>query len=103
MRAHFIAFRLEGTRSNRDGVGARLAVSAGGRIRVAARLGGGSYQSAGDGRIHLGLGSFDRVEFVEIRWPSGRVDRHRDLAVDTNHVLREGDTSLKPSMVLPHH
>src|SRR5207248_189225 len=72
---HSVTFRLEGTSSNRDGVGARVAVTAGGRRRVAARCGGGSYQSAGDPRLHFGLGSARRVDGVEVRWPSGRVDR----------------------------
>jgi hypothetical protein len=85
--AHFIAFRLEGTASNRDAVGARLAIWAGGRRRVAARLGGGSYQSAGDGRIHFGLGPSDRVDSVEILWSSGQVDRHRDVAADRIYAL----------------
>ena len=93
---HSIAFGLEGTASNRDGVGARVAIRAGGRTRVATRLGGGSYQSAGDGRIHFGLGPCVRVDSVEIRWPSGRVDRHRDLPADRGYLLREADTSARP-------
>jgi hypothetical protein len=52
---HFVTLRLEGTRSNRDGVGARVRVSASGRTRTAQRLGGGSFLSACDGRLHFGL------------------------------------------------
>ncbi len=70
-RGHFISLALEGTRSNRDGVGARVTIHAGGRRQVAQRYGGGSYQSAGDPRIHFGLGDATSVESVEIRWPSG--------------------------------
>jgi enediyne biosynthesis protein E4 len=92
---HFITFQLEGTKSNRDGVGAVLAVSAGGRTRIAPRFGGGSYQSAGDPRLHFGLGSSDRVESVEVRWPSGRVHRVRNLDVDCGYRLIEGDESPK--------
>src|SRR5690606_25771391 len=54
-------FGLEGTGSNRDGVGARIAVTAGGRTRVGWRHGGGSYQSAGDPRLHFGLGEAARI------------------------------------------
>jgi predicted Zn-dependent protease len=79
---HFLTLRLEGIRSNRDAVGARVTVSAGGRARVAPRLGGGSFQSASDPRVHFGLGTIDRVEWLEVRWPSGCVNRHRDLAAD---------------------
>src|SRR5262249_19856322 len=50
---HFVTFRLEGTKSNRDGIGAVVAIKAGGRNWTASRLGGGSYQSAGDPRIQF--------------------------------------------------
>jgi predicted Zn-dependent protease len=93
---HFIAFRLEGTRSNRDGVGAVVAVMAGGHTRVASRFGGGSFQSAGDPRVHFGLGSSSRVERVEVRWPSGAIDHHRDLIADQVYLLREGTITVGP-------
>ena len=60
-------------------------VTAGGRRRVAWRIGGGSYQSAGDPRLHFGLGDADRVESIEIRWPSGRVDRLGPLPADAGY------------------
>jgi hypothetical protein len=91
---HFLTICLEGTSSNRDAVGARVTLSAGGRRRVTQRLGGGSYQSASDPRLHFGLGGTRRVEWLEVRWPSGRVDRHEDLAPDTGYLLREGDPRL---------
>src|SRR5207249_12236970 len=88
---HWVRFRLEGRRSNRDGVGARITVQAGGRRLFAQRFGGGSYQSASDPRLHFGLGTATRLDEVEVRWPSGRVDRYKDLAADTGYHLREGD------------
>src|SRR5207237_1043900 len=66
-RGHFVTFQLEGRKANRDGVGAWVAIAAGGRKRVAERIGGGSYQSANDPRLHFGLGPFDRVQSVEVR------------------------------------
>jgi hypothetical protein len=87
-----ITLRLEGTKSNRDAVVALVVATAGGRKQVIPRLGGGSFQSAADPRVHLGLGSADRVEELEIRWPSGRVDRHRDLPAG-RYLLREGESS----------
>jgi thioredoxin-like negative regulator of GroEL len=87
----FVTFLLEGTKSNRDGVGARVTVTAGGRRQVAQRLGGGSYQSANDPRLHFGLAASDRLESVEVRWPSGQVDRWSDLPAGTGYRLREGD------------
>ncbi|MBX6316097.1 MAG: CRTAC1 family protein, partial [Isosphaeraceae bacterium] len=87
---HWIRFQLEGTASNRDGVGAMVTVQAGGRRLVAARFGGGSYQSASDPRLHFGLGGADRVDQIEVAWPSGRLDRFSNLAVDQDYRLREG-------------
>jgi enediyne biosynthesis protein E4 len=57
---------------------------------VAQRYGGGSYQSANDPRIAFGLGAATSVESVEIRWPSGTVDRHVGLKADRFYRLREG-------------
>jgi hypothetical protein len=91
-RGHFIVFSLEGTQSNRDGVGARITVSAGGRRHAAERYGGGSYQSASDPRVHIGLGAVTTVESVEIRWPSGQVDVHVGLKADRQYRLQEGAT-----------
>jgi len=86
---HFVTFQLEGTNCNRDGVGARVTVTAGQHRQVAQRVGGGSYLSACDGRLHFGLGDARAVDSVEVRWPSGRLDRWKNLAADTGYVLRE--------------
>ena len=59
---HFLTVRLEGTRSNRDAIGARVTVTAGGRRQTAWRLGGGSYDSAEDPRLHFGVGASQRIE-----------------------------------------
>jgi hypothetical protein len=93
---HFVTLALEGTASNRDAVGARVVVRAGGRRQVAQRIGGGSYQSANDPRLHFGLDKIGRIDEVEVRWPSGRVDHHRDLAADTGYLLREGESLPRP-------
>jgi enediyne biosynthesis protein E4 len=87
---HFVTLTLEGTASNRDAVGARVVITAGSEKSVAQRMGGGSYLSAGDPRLHFGLGSANRIESMEVHWPSGRVDRIHDLAADTGYRLREG-------------
>jgi tetratricopeptide (TPR) repeat protein len=92
----FVALRLEGTASNRDAVGAVVTVHGGGRARVAHRLGGGSYQSAGDPRLHFGLGAAQQIDRVDVRWPSGRVDHYADLAADAGYLIREGDPVARP-------
>jgi tetratricopeptide (TPR) repeat protein len=93
---HFVTLRLEGTRSDRDAVGAQVTLTTGGRRQVAQRIGGGSFQSASDPRFHFGLADTTRVETVEVRWLSGHVARYRDLAVDTAYHLREGSPDAMP-------
>jgi enediyne biosynthesis protein E4 len=98
---HRLTLRLEGAASNRDAVGARVAVTAGGKSQVASRIGGGSYQAANDPRLQFGLGDSDRVESVEVRWPSGRVDRFGALGADAGYLLREGAPRAEPLRGFP--
>ncbi len=99
---HFLSLRLEGTKSNRDAVGARVTVTAGGRRQTAWRIGGGSYASSSDPRIHFGLGSAQAIDDVEIRWPSGREQHFGKLAADRAHHVREGDPNpLKEQAAAP--
>jgi hypothetical protein len=93
---HWVTIRLEGVRSNRDGVGARVELMAGGRRQVAQRIGGGSYQSAADPRLHFGLGTAPLIERLEVRWPSGRVDRYEGLVADRGYLVREGEATIRP-------
>jgi predicted Zn-dependent protease len=92
----WLVLHLEGTASNRDAVGARVILTAGGRRQTAWRMGGGSYQSASDPRLHFGLGSADHADHVEVLWPSGRVEHFRDLAAGAAYRLREGSGSAAP-------
>ena len=87
---HWIRLRLEGTRSNRDAIGARVEIRSGGRTIVRQRKGGASYGSSHDPRLTIGLGDATTAGEVTIRWPSGQVDCFKDLAADTGWLLREG-------------
>jgi hypothetical protein len=87
---HWIGIHTIGTKSNRDGIGARVTVKAGTRTLVDEVRSGGSYISNSDLRVHFGLGSVSKVDWVEIRWPSGLTERFEDMAADTIHTLREG-------------
>ncbi len=87
---HHLRLRLVGRRSNRDGVGARVTVVAGGRRQVRQRQGGGSYLSASDPRLHFGLGSATRAESIEVRWPSGARDVLTNVPADRLIVIEEG-------------
>ena len=94
---HWISIRTVGTKSNRDGIGARLRVKSAGRILVDEVRSGSSYISNSDMRVHFGLGAATKVEWVEIRWPSGLVERFADLAVDQIHSLKEGSGTAEAS------
>jgi hypothetical protein len=79
---HWITLRLVGVRSNRDGIGAKVTATAGGRRQVMMVHSGGSYLSHNDMRVHFGLGATATVDQITIRWPSGQVDTLDGLAAD---------------------
>jgi len=86
---HWVAFKLVGRKSNRDGIGARIEVTAGGRRQEAERVAGSGYLSQNDARVHFGLGNAPRVDEVTIRWPSGKVQTLRDVAGDRVVTVEE--------------
>jgi hypothetical protein len=87
---HWATFKTEGMRSNRDGIGAKISVKAGGRTLVDEVRSGSSYISQNDLRVHFGLGVASKIDGVEVRWPSGLVEHFDNLSVDAIHVLKEG-------------
>ena len=87
---HWIALRLEGTRSNRSAIGARVRCEAAGRAQVDEVRGGGSYASQNDLRVHFGLAGAARVDRLSVRWPNGLEEEWRDLTVDRIVPLKEG-------------
>jgi hypothetical protein len=87
---HWLEVYLIGTRSNRDGVGAKVHLSAGNRDLYDERKGGMSYQSAQDPRLHFGLGEIGVVQSLEIRWPSGAVDKLAGIEADQVITVKEG-------------
>jgi hypothetical protein len=94
---HWLQILLIGTRSNRDGVGARLKLSAGDLTLYEQKKGGMSYQSAEDPRLHFGLGNRTKIDLIEIRWPSGSVTRLSDVASDQILAVKEGMGLVKRS------
>ena len=75
---HFLEVLLMGTKSNRDGLGASLKITAGDWTHVEEAKGGMSYMSANDPRIVFGLGKHTKIDSLEITWPSGQIDRLKD-------------------------
>ena len=81
----WLALRLKGTVSNRDGYGARVEVRSGGRIQVAEARSAAGYLSRSDPRLFFGLGNRDSVDHVAVRWPSGI--RQEMSSLPANRVL----------------
>jgi hypothetical protein len=86
---HWIAFQLEGTRSNRSAIGAEVVVESGGLTLRRVVDGGLGFASQNDRRLHFGLGALDRVDRVEIHWPAGRLQVLANPVVDELHSVIE--------------
>jgi hypothetical protein len=91
---HFTNFKLVGTKSNRDAMGARIKLRAGGISQIREIAGGGSYLSQSDLRAHFGLGQNTSAESVEVWWPSGLRQTFRDVAADKFYLIEEGKDQL---------
>ena len=81
-RGSYLIAKLQGSGANRDAIGARLYAHVGSRTFLRTIDGGGSYLSSSDPRVHFGLGDATRIDRLEIRWPSGKVDVKSDLPVN---------------------
>jgi hypothetical protein len=86
---HRVLFKLVGTKSNRAAIGARVTVNAGGVRQIAEVRGGGSYLSQNDLRLHFGLGKSTKIDTVEIRWPSGKIETLENVAADAIYTIVE--------------
>ena len=87
---HALVVRLIGTRSNRDGVGARLHLTAAGRTQIREVKAGSSYLGQNDLRQHFGLGTNTRADRLEVKWPSGQADIVEGLPANLIVTIREG-------------
>jgi hypothetical protein len=86
----------DGVTSNRNAVGARVEVEAGGRTLVRWVHGGGSYLSASDRRLVVGIGAADRVDRLTVLWPSGRKQEFPTLEAGRGWRLTEGLAAAEP-------
>jgi hypothetical protein len=87
---HWAQFLLQGTRSNRQAVGAQLRLTAGDSKWLRFVDGGNSFAGQSSARVHFGLGQHSSFDFVEVRWPSGLKETFSGLAVDRLHKIVEG-------------
>jgi hypothetical protein len=86
---HWVILKLEGTRSNRSAIGARVKLTAGGHTRFQAVQSGGSYLSQSDLRLHFGVGTATKVDRIELQWPSGTRQSITNVAADRVVSVRE--------------
>ena len=98
---NWISFELQGTKSNRLALNARVRVTAGDLVQEEEVQSGGSYLSQNDLRLHFGLGKKDRVDKVEVFWPSGAKEVLAGLAVDQFYCVLEGKGVVAPEKIHP--
>ena len=94
---HWLGLRLVGKTANPDAVGAKITYKAGDFQRHVFKVGGGSFLSAHDPRVVLGLGANASIDWLEIKWPkpSDRVERFTDLPLDRYTTIVEGQGKWK--------
>jgi hypothetical protein len=87
---HFVNFKLVGTKSNRDALGARIRMTSGKVSQIREIAGGGSYLSQSELRANFGLGNSTMASIVEILWPSGVRQVFHDVKADQFYLIQEG-------------
>jgi len=88
---NWLIVKLEGTRSNRSGIGARVHLTAAGRTQIDEVRSGGSYLSQNDLRLHFGFGKAATIDRMEIEWPSGVRQEETHIGANQILVIRERD------------
>ena len=92
---HWLELRLIGTTSNRDAIGARVRLTAGGSTQLRDVRTSSGYLSQSDPRLHFGLGSSTVVDRIEVTWPSGTVQNLRKIAADRLLTITEPEPTEK--------
>jgi len=100
-RNHWLEIDLRGVQSNRDGVGASIVLSAGGRKQTRMQRNGVHNGSQDFQRVHFGVGTATRIDAIEVRWPSGVRQTVHDLPVDQLVRIVEGKPWSVPYSLLP--
>ena len=89
-RNNSVLIKTVGVKSNRDGIGARVKIVSGDLAQVDEVRSGGSYLSQSDLRLHFGLEKRTKIDLLEIRWPSGAIDKLTNLSVNRILTVKEG-------------
>ncbi len=101
-QGRWISLKLVGTKSNRDAIGARVTVSAGGHNQLQEVRSGGGYISQSDFRLHFGLGKAAKAATVEVKWPSGQRQVFHDVEADKFYLIEEGKDQLGTQRIASH-
>jgi enediyne biosynthesis protein E4 len=91
---HWLGVATRGTTSNRDGIGAKVTVFAGGHRFVQEVRSGSSYISNNDIRLHFGLGNITEADRIEVRWPNGNIETFPGGSTDRFVTLTEGQGAI---------
>ena len=100
-KQNYLDIQLTGVESNCDGVGAKITAVFNQQKRRLARIGGGSYQSANSGQLHLGLNDAAQVDELKIEWPSGQVNTYKNIKANRTINIREGDPEIHEVVLNP--
>ncbi len=98
---NWLSLRLVGTKSNRSAIGARVRVTCGDHVQTQELTSQSSYYSSNDPRMHFGLGSSEKIDRVEIRWPSGATETIANVVPNRFQVVAEGTGLAKPDTIAP--
>ena len=98
---HWVTFELAGIKSNRLALGARVTIHAGGVTQTDEVRSGGSYLSQNDLRIHFGLAKAVRIDAVEVRWPSGKLESLKGMEADHFYSVLEGSGVVAHQAIQP--
>jgi enediyne biosynthesis protein E4 len=95
----WLKVRLEGTKSNRSGIGGRVVIRYGGKMQAQEVMSQSSYVSANDPRLHFGVG-LEKAADIEVRWPLGNTDTFKNVLANQLATIREGPESAKGTIRL---
>ena len=98
---NWISLELSAAKGSPLAIGARVKITAGGVSQVSEIRSGDSYLSQNDFRQHFGLAKAAKVDSVEIRWPSGKIETVKDLAANKFYAIKEGSGIVDAESIRP--
>lgn len=98
---HWVTFELAAKQGNPLAIGARVKITTGKIVQTEEIRSGGSYLSQSDLRVHFGLGTATKIDSVEIRWNSGKVETIKNVEIDKFHAILEGEGIVQADKIRP--